>query len=168
MEMNAPLRRIGARAASQGFTVLELMITVVILAILLAVVAPSMSTFVASQRVKTSSFDVYSALMYARSEAIKRRSDVTVTSASVDWSGGWTIQAGTSVLRTQDAPKGVTVTSTNATLTYRLDGRLTTSDALLVVESQTGVNQAGRRCITVDTTGLPRSRALTGTATCAP
>src|SRR4051812_16603728 len=95
----------------RGFTLIELMVTVAVLVILLAVAIPSMSTFVSSQRVKTSSFDVYAALMYARSEAIKRRSNVSVVSATTDWSSGWTVQddATAAVLRSQDATKGVVV-----------------------------------------------------------
>jgi type IV fimbrial biogenesis protein FimT len=173
MEMSAAAARC-SRAASRGFTALELMVTVAVLAVVLAVVAPSMSTFVASQRVKTSSFDVYSAMMFARSEAIKRRGTVEVRSATTDtdWSNGWTIVcpvptcAADQTLRNQDGFKGVTITSTSSTLTYGLDGRVTAGDAMLAVQSQTNPDQAGRRCVSVDTTGLPRSRVLKGSATC--
>ena len=161
-----------SRTSQRGFTLIEAMVTISVLVILLAVAIPSMSTFVASQRVKTGSFDVYAAMMYARSEAIKRRGNVDIVSATTDWSGGWTIVCpvptctAQQTLRNQDALKGLTVTSSSATLTYRLDGRLTTGDALLQVASQNNTNQAGRRCVSVDTTGLPRSRTLTGSATC--
>lgn len=171
------MRPLEARRTKRGFTLIEAMVTISVLVILLAVAVPSMSTFVSSQRVKTSSFDVYAAMMYARSEAIKRRSTtgVSIVSATADLSSGWTICLGATypcaaadTLRSQDAPKGVTVTfiSGSAPLTYRLDGRLTAGDALLQVAAQTNTNQAGRRCVSVDTTGLPRSRMLTGTATC--
>jgi type IV fimbrial biogenesis protein FimT len=163
----------GQVARSQrGFTLIEAMVTVRVLVILLAVAIPSMSTFVASQRVKTASFDVYAAMMYARSEAIKRRGDVNIVAASTDWSGGFTVVCpiptctAQQTLRSQGAMSGLAVTSSNATLTYRLDGRLTTGDALLQVASVNNANQAGRRCVSVDTTGLPRSRTLSGTATC--
>ena len=155
------------RSAQRGFTMVEMMVTVSVLAIMLAAASPSMVTFVASQRVKTSSFDVYSTLMFARSEAIKRRDNVSIVSSTTDWTSGWTVQdASNNVLRSQDGPKGVTVTSSSATLTYGLDGRLTTSGALLTVESQVNPDTAGRRCLDIDTTGVPRSRALTGSATC--
>ena len=170
--MNILMRQRAPRAAQRGFTMLELMVTVSVLAVLLAVVAPSMSTFVASQRVKTGSFDLYSTMMFARSEAIKRRGNVDIVSATTDWTSGWSIVcpvptcAAAETLRNQDSFKGVTVTSSSATLTYGLNGRLTTGAALVAVESQTNANQAGRRCLSVDTTGLPRSRVLAGSATC--
>lgn len=165
--MRRPVKAVDSREAARGFTLIEAMVTIAILVVLMAVVAPSFITFVASQRVKTSSFDVYAALMYARSEAIKTRSDVTVgpSPGNTNWSNGWVVQ-GASTLRTQDAIKGVIITSSNATLTYRLDGRLNTGDALLTVAAETNPDQAGRRCISVDTTGLPRTRTLRGTATC--
>jgi type IV fimbrial biogenesis protein FimT len=169
------MRRCDGCRSDRGFTLVELMVGISVLAILLAVAAPGMSTFVSSQRVKTGSFDVYSAMMYARSEAIKRRAaaGVSIVASSTDWSNGWTVCLGATypcatadTLRTQGATTGVVVTSSGATLTFRLDGRLTTGDALLQVAAQTNGNQAGRRCISVDTTGLPRSRTLQGTATC--
>jgi type IV fimbrial biogenesis protein FimT len=165
--MSTTRNRPAHRAAQRGFTMLELMITVSVLAVLLAVVAPSMTTFVAAQRVKTGSFDAYAAMMFARSEAIKRRGNVSIVAASTDWSGGWTVQdAGANVLRNQDAFKGLAVTASSATITYGFDGRLTTGDALLTVASQTNPDAAGRRCVTVDATGLPRSRVRKGAETC--
>ena len=156
-----------ARSSACGFTLIEALVTVAMLVILLAIAAPSMSAFLASQRVRSSSFDVYAGLIYARSEAIKRHANVTLVASTTDWSGGWTVQdGGGNVLRTQDPLKGVTVTSNAAELTYRLDGRLAAGSALVIVESQTGADTVGRRCLTIDTTGLPRSRVLTGSATC--
>ena len=164
------------RSSVRGFTLIEAMVTVSMIAVLLAIAAPSLAGFLASQRVRSGSFDVYAALIYARSEAIKRHTEVCLVAPTIDWSTGWTIfqksptdpvcaNTGT-VLRTQETLNGLTVTSNVATLTYRLDGRLTSASALVVVESQTGADRAGRRCLTIDATGLPRSRTLTGSATC--
>lgn len=155
--------------SAAGFTLIEMMITVSIAAILLAVSVPTFRTFTYSQRVKTSSFDMYSTLMFARSEAIKRRADVTVTAVSSDWNNGWTVSVGATTLRSQDPPRGISVTSGVTVLTYRLDGRLTAGDAslLLSADSSSVADAAGRRCIQVDTTGLPRTVKLaSGVTTC--
>lgn len=155
------------RFSVRGFTLIELMVTITMLGVLLAIAAPSLAGFLASQRVRSGSFDVYAALVYARSEAIKRHANVSLVAPTTDWSTGWTIKDGAAnVLRTQETLNGLTVTSNVATLTYRLDGRLTAGSALVVVESQLGADRAGRRCLTIDATGLPRSRTLTGSATC--
>ena len=157
------------RRLALGFTLIEMMVTVSIAAILLAVSVPTFRTFTYSQRVKTSSFDMHSTLMFARSEAIKRRADVAVTAVSSDWNNGWTVTVGTNTLRSQDAPRGITVTSGVTTLTYRLDGRLSGGDAslLLAADNSSVADAAGRRCIQVDTTGLPRTVKLaSGVTTC--
>ena len=165
--MTAPPNFLAARTSHRGFTAIEMLVTVSVLAILTAVASPSLAAFLNSQRVKTSSFDVYSSLMFARSEAIKRRSNISIVAGSTDWTSGWRIQdASSNVLRNQDGPKGVTITSSNSTLTYGIDGRLTTSGALLSIEALTNPDNAGRRCLDIDTTGVPRSRRLTGNASC--
>src|SRR4051812_38092652 len=57
-------------AHGRGFTTVELMVAVGIVAILAALAAPSLLAMIATQRVKTATFDLYSAMSYARSEAI--------------------------------------------------------------------------------------------------
>jgi type IV fimbrial biogenesis protein FimT len=156
--MRTPSRR--------GFTLIEMMVTIAVLVILLAVAAPAMQTFTASQRIKSGSFDLYSSLMYARSEAIKRRDAVTITPVVAgDWGKGWEVKYGASVLRTQSALSSVTVTAPDS-LTYRMDGRLSAGGAVLALEYGSNPDRVGRRCITVDTSGMPSSRKLTGGATC--
>lgn len=170
MNPNRPARR-----GEGGFTLIEAMVTIALTAILLAVVVPSFRTFTYSQRVKSSSFDIYATLMFARSEAIKRRADVNVERISGDWNNGWTVwwanpTTGTNeTLRRQDVPKGLSVTSGTGSLTYRLDGHLNSADAglLLAASDADLADSAGRRCISVDATGLPRTRVLAaGVTTC--
>src|SRR5436190_17245748 len=102
---------------------------IVIMGVFLTIAVPSFVTFTSSQKVKTASFDLYAAMMFARSEAIKRRQTVTVTPVSSDWKNGWTISTGAvncvggTALRTQDSLTGVVFTSASNCVEYRLDGR---------------------------------------------
>jgi type IV fimbrial biogenesis protein FimT len=164
MAMTRLSARHGSTPRQRGFTLVEMMVTIAVAAILLAIVVPSFITFTLSQRVKSGSFDVYSTLMVARSEAVKRRANVTVTAKSGNWNNGWTLSNGAS--GNQDAPKGLNITSDATSLTYQLDGRLSSGSASYLELAATGSTAAGRRCITIDPTGVPRSRALTGSATC--
>lgn len=75
--------------ASRGFTLIELMITIAILAIVLGVAVPSFQDFVRRNRVTATANNLVSALALARSEAVKRATRVTV--ASGDWAGGWQV-----------------------------------------------------------------------------
>lgn len=150
----------------RGFTLIEMMITIAVAAILMAIVVPSFRTFTLSQRVKSGSFDLYSTLMLARSEAVKRRATVTVAASAANWNNGWTISDGTTTLRTQDTPKGLTITSDQTTLTYQLDGRVGSGSASYLQLAATGSTAAGMRCMTVDPAGVPRSRVLGASETC--
>lgn len=85
---------------SRGFTVLELMITVAVLAIVLAAAVPSFRSAIQNNRMSASSNQMLTAFQHARSEALKRKVPVTVcasdTSASTpacgsDWSEGWIV-----------------------------------------------------------------------------
>jgi type IV fimbrial biogenesis protein FimT len=150
----------------RGFTLIELMVTISVAAILLAIVVPSFRTFTQSQRVKAGSFDLYSTLMFARSEAVKRRTNVTITANGGNWNDGWEVSDGsTPPLRKQDSLKGLTITSNVTILTYRTDGRLDSDSAKYLKLAATGSSAAGR-CITIDPVGMPRSSVFTGSAPC--
>lgn len=61
-----------------GFTLIELMVTIAIAAILAAIAAPSFSELIKSDRITAQANDLYSQLLFARSEAIKRGYPVIV------------------------------------------------------------------------------------------
>jgi type IV fimbrial biogenesis protein FimT len=146
--------------APGGFTLIELMITISILVILLTVAVPSFREFVQSQRVKTASFDLFAAITYARSEALKRNGDVTLSAATGGWANGWSISAGGSTLRTQAAlDTSVAITSSATSLTYGRDGRISGSGATtLQLAPNPSVGWISPRCISIDLSGRPNSK----------
>lgn len=151
-----------------GFTLVELLITIVIVAILASVAVPSYREFVAGQRIKTASFDIMSALTLARSEAIKRAAPVTAAPAGGTWTNGWSVTAadGTVLLQQTALPSlsiicksgspGATVTCPAGGLAYAGNGRLTAATPSFEIGS---TSSSVVRCITVDLSGRPNSKA---------
>lgn len=155
------LKDLSPRSSSRGFTIIELMIVVTVLAVLMAVAAPAMRSFVINQRVKTASFDLYSTLAYARSEAIKRPGGqvrITPTTAS-NWEDGWTVSffpagGGTAVeLRRQAASQNITIAATpdNANLAFQHDGRPVAP--MVFTLDASGVTGVPGRCAIVGASG---------------
>lgn len=89
------LRRSRRAACVRGFTMVELLITLVILAVLLTVAAPSMATFINSSRLRASQAEFVSALTLARSEATRRGTRVSIAAVApvegAELSGGWRV-----------------------------------------------------------------------------
>jgi type IV fimbrial biogenesis protein FimT len=147
-----------ARAShASGFTLTELMIVVTVFAVLTAAALPSYNEFVRNQRVKTASFDLFSSLVQARSEAITRNAAVTLASAGGNWANGWTVKdAGGNVLRTQEAITGVTLTGPTSVI-YNGSGRLNSASGAFQLTAPGST--VTTRCITVDLSGRPLTKA---------
>lgn len=85
-----------------GFTLIELMVTIVIFAILSAIAVPGLKAFMIGARMRTQSSDMVGAINLARSEAVKRNSGVTICkstdgatcqTAGNNWATGWLVFA---------------------------------------------------------------------------
>lgn len=75
----------------RGFTLIELMIGLVILAVLLGLGAPSFNKLLANQRLRAITTDLRLALNTTRSEAVKRNRTVVLSPATGGWNNGWTV-----------------------------------------------------------------------------
>ncbi len=99
-----------------GFTLIELMVTLTIAGILMAWAAPSYTTFVKNNRLTTQANDMMADLALARSEAIKRATNITVCkstdgvtcNAGAGWDDGWIVvnTASGQVFRAHEALTG--------------------------------------------------------------
>lgn len=97
----------------RGFTLIELIVTIAIAAILLTIAIPNFRTFSMNNRMATQANDLITALNLARSEAVKRSANVTVcassnsTSCTGTWAQGWIVQhAADTPIRVQQALSG--------------------------------------------------------------
>jgi type IV fimbrial biogenesis protein FimT len=84
----------GGRARARGFTIVELMVTVAVAAILLVIAVPSFNTIINSNRLTTAANTLVNALNTARMEAIKRNASVQFCSNSTTNNTGDTLGLG--------------------------------------------------------------------------
>lgn len=87
---------------SSGFTLLELLITVAITAIIMAMAAPNFADLIDDNVTVTQTNYFATAINVARSEAVKRNNNVIIckrsgnvcsTSTTTDWEAGWIVFA---------------------------------------------------------------------------
>ena len=142
-----------------GFTLVELMVTIAILAILTALAAPAMGDFISGQRVRTLASDFNMVLIKTRSEAIKRNRSVTLNANSQGWNSGWTIadpanpDGAALATHTVSSTGAAVVTASLTQLVYTGSGRITAATAPTFVFSSSSTREV--RCVSVDPSGRP-------------
>ncbi len=155
----------------RGFTLVELMITIAILAIALGVALPNLTQFIVKQRVSGQANELLNSLSYARSEASKINNNVVViplTNAATGWTNGWCVGPSTiancndpAVLKSYPAATDdMIITSpyllaTNK-LTFRRDGTLLSgisAESFNITSERLQAADNGARCITLNALG---------------
>ena len=144
-----------------GFTLIELMMVIGIVAVLAVLALPAMGDMVVANRMKALSLDLYSSLALARSEAIKRNiSTVSMIAAGGNWQNGWTVTCvdtanacgggGNLVLMAGDAvDASIRLTEANGItmITFSRDGRLATAVSSLRVIYTANNSNVPLRCV---------------------
>lgn len=138
-------------AKEAGFTLAELLVTVLVISILATLAVPSFREFMANQRVKTASFDIMAMLALARSEAIKRNVNVDVFAGDT----GFAVMPadGTGILLNLKNPVSVNFTG-GGNVQYNSSGRLNNAATAyeLTISSASSTLE---RCIRIDLSGRP-------------
>jgi type IV fimbrial biogenesis protein FimT len=158
-----------------GFTFIEMMVVVAIVATLAVFALPEMSNMVKNQRLKTTSLDIFASLQLARSEAIKRNANNVLMAAKAGgWQAGWDVCvdadadgacASTEVILVTQDPihTSITLTGPAAGILYARDGRLPSGAVAASFTLKAGTNNSvsAMRCVDIDLSGRPRTRADT-------
>ena len=158
-----PRRNSMSSGHSNGFTIVEAMIVVAVLAILAGVAAPSMTRMVVNQQLKAAGYDVASSMSLARSEALTRNVNVTVAPTGGSWTNGWTITeaGGGTVLLRQQAYTRIVLTGP-ANVVFNGDGRPnSTATTFGATSSETTTDNY--RCVRLRPNGRPMVSLGTGT-----
>lgn len=165
---------------ARGFTLLELLVAVTVATILLTIGVPSFFRMISENQRLTNSADVFSALNYARSEAIARNNEVVMcpsadeATCGGDWHQGWIIYVNLDratggaepdndepVIRTHAGLQGnFTLTSDDfpARAVYLPSGRPVATGRFRLCPGSSG---SEGRAIEVTSTGRPRTASLT-------
>jgi type IV fimbrial biogenesis protein FimT len=148
-----------------GFTLVELIVTVAIVSILLAVAAPAMTSFLADQAAAANADEFAAAVRYSRTEAIKRGQTIGMCASTDptadapgcdadDWSTGWAITTPNgSVLRVQNALRAMDSATGAVTELAFLPNGIVQPGAGNYVFVPVGGDTAKQRTVKVATTG---------------
>ncbi|MES9850933.1 MAG: GspH/FimT family pseudopilin [Candidatus Thiodiazotropha sp. L084R] len=138
---------------TSGFTVVELLMTIVIGSILVAIAVPSYTSMVERNAVSTTSNELLSGLLLARSEAIRQEEETVTLSPS---SNGWQVdmELGTNLVNYTADSGNITITGND--ITYNARGRANLASAQSIDISYDGTVKS-RICLSL--TGRPFIRS---------
>ena len=159
------------QSQTKGFTLVELMIVVTIVAVLAAIALPSFQSSMRSTRVATTSNELMAAMALARSEAIRSTRGAGVcTSADGftcggDWNSGWLVwtdtvtsngvmDAGEPVARYVQAKENLVVSGSAVILGFDARGRSMAGAQTIGLHPKDVTEPA--RCVRVTVTGQVR------------
>ena len=164
-----------------GFTLVELMITLLIAAIVLGLAAPGVSDLMERNRLQTSADSLYTGLMLARSEALKRNRPVTLCKSSngtactagSSWHQGWLVYSDddnddavdpNEILRVESALKAgdtlqIAGSDFSDDISYNTDGSASGTGTFVLCNADGDV-EFGRE-VQVEVTGRPKLKYST-------
>lgn len=141
-----------AHKVEAGFTLIEIIVTIAILSIAMTFAVPSFRTFQQNSELSSLTSELVTVLNQARSEAVMRRSAMTLTPTSAtNWAAGWVLTdaGGAQVLVSNRQAGNLTGTIApvgTASIVFGRDGTIQAYPAglsLTVCDNRTGEN--GRR-----------------------
>lgn len=141
-----------------GYTMVELLVTMAVSGILLALAVPSYTGTIARTKTRGFATELTSSLSRTRSEALTRNLPVSITAKSGAWIQGWTINEVGSTsphIENHGAAGGLSVSGPTS-VSFSPSGRLNGAPPVFVITS-TG-NEPATTCVSVDLTGRPYTR----------
>ncbi|MBB6598676.1 GspH/FimT family pseudopilin [Luteimonas sp. MC1825] len=153
-----------------GFTLIELMVTIAIVAILLVIGLPSFQGSLRSNRVATSTNELMASVSLARTEAIRSTKTATIcassdgTSCGTDWNQGWIVWtdndgnntlAASEIVRYVQASSDLSLATASAAGTIKFDnrGRADTAQTFTLKPSNCPSGQTLQRELKVTSVG---------------
>ena len=145
-----------AANAARGFTLVEMLTVVSILAIVTTAVAPSFRSFMAGQQIKAASYDLTAALLLARSEALKRNGNVQISRSGATWNTGWRVAfVPTDATLGEHGALDATLAfgGAPAAVVFNAYGRVSSPAAPVEIELSSSAAGSNKRCIALSLSG---------------
>ncbi|MDP2546496.1 GspH/FimT family pseudopilin [Oceanobacter sp. 4_MG-2023] len=162
---------------SSGFTLIELMITLAVFAIVMFAAVPSLTSFMSRSELTAETNRFMGALVLARTEAVKRNTHVALCPSndqtscnSTSWSDGWitfqdtngdgTLASDNSeeIIKYADAASNVKIypdTSFSKVIRYKADGNINNTPGEIVICSEQAPAEVNAREIEISSGGRP-------------
>lgn len=159
------------RAPARGFTLVELMVTCAVIAIVALVGLPAITWLINASRLQGQASDISAAFQLARSEAVRRNARVSVCASGngATCGGGWAnlitlVDSTSEVLQVTAIRPPVEVSSATTRVTYRPNGF--TSAASFTVCIPTGSPRENQRVVAVAAGGRVSTTKVAGGGSC--
>ena len=155
----------------RGFTMVELIITLVVVAVLATLALPSMGNLMVRHRVQDAGSDIFAALIKTRSEALKRNANISLAPVSGSaWISGWRIPdpvTSGSYLDEHQPLKQVTIATTGPNpIIYQSTGRISGGVGPTFIITGSNGGYTYRSCVTVDPSGRPYTKGTSQATSC--
>jgi len=150
---------VGVRRRDAGFSLVEMLTTLSVLVILLAIASPGLASLTSSNALSSAQGELAAAMMLARGEALKRGAQVgliaTTPVRGSEFNGGWTVFVDTNANGILDA--GETIVRIQPA--FRGDMRLTTAggETLLAFNGRGFLTPSAMVSVTVCSSLAPKS-----------
>lgn len=160
----------------RGVTLVELIVTLAIVAIVVMAGLPMLGDFTRDSRIVSRTNDMVAVLNFARSEAVKRTefismcpsSDQATCTGGTDWTVGWivwldetgpgdgTVDSGETIIRVGGATQAMSISSGADSITYDSAGALTGAGVTITLRPD-GCEANEQRQIDITLSGRPRA-----------
>jgi len=172
---------------NKGFTLIEMMITVAIAAILLTMAIPSFQTLIENNRLATNVNSFITMLQYAKTEALKRNATVSLCAGDpnngcacgpgagcdANWKNGYivfsdpnvncTVDQGDQILQFREGIKGDYTITAVGCITFGALGNLSTNSTVTISILTSNLTVDNIRDIVINPVGRSSMKKRTGT-----